>query len=79
MHFSGALVGPFELRPLPLTQFRALQTLTDLNDFITPSQACIKPVESSKPSPEWKELGAASVSIPHDAECDLLLIQRFLF
>ena len=39
-----------------------LQTLTDLNDYITPSQACIKPVEqiggSSNNTPEP---GAASV------------------
>jgi hypothetical protein len=36
------------------------QTLTDLNDFISPSQACIKPVEQTNPEPQ-KQLGAASV------------------
>jgi hypothetical protein len=38
------------------------QTLTDLNDFITPSQACIKPVEEVKPEEIAKQPGAASVS-----------------
>jgi hypothetical protein len=40
------------------------QTLTDLNDFITPSQACIKPVEQTNAPPKQeqeKEPGAASV------------------
>ena len=40
-----------------------LQTLTDLNDFITPSQACIKPVEQTN-KPEPHDPGAAFVSIP---------------
>ena len=34
--------------------------MTDLNDFITPSQACIKPVEQVNPHP--LEPGGASVS-----------------
>jgi len=39
-----------------------MQTLTDLNDFITPSQACIKPVEQiNGPKSQEKEAGAASV------------------
>jgi hypothetical protein len=29
--------------------FSSAVLLTDLNDFITPSQACIKPVEAPKP------------------------------
>lgn len=37
-----------------------LKTLTDLNDFITPSQACIKPVEEVKPK---QVENAASVSL----------------
>ena len=38
------------------------QTLTDLNDFITPSQACIKPVEQvNKPEPQ--DAGAAAVRL----------------
>ena len=36
------------------------QTLTDLNDFITPSQACIKPVEQTN-KPEPQDAGAAAV------------------
>ncbi len=45
----------------------ALQTLTDLNDFITPSQACIKPVEqTNKPDP--LDPGAAAVSAQYMEE-----------
>lgn len=48
--------------PAPLTNpdgalTTSTKTLTDLNDFITPSQACIKPVE-----PATVEPGAAAVS-----------------
>lgn len=39
------------------------QTLIDLNDFITPSQACIKPVEQVKSSEEITEPGEAMVSM----------------
>jgi hypothetical protein len=39
----------------------AVQTLTDLNDFLTPSQACIKPVEQANEPEESKEPGAATV------------------
>ena len=38
------------------------QTLTDLNDFITPSQVCIKPVEQVKPKEDLNEPGGALVS-----------------
>jgi len=39
------------------------QTLTDLNDFITPSQACIKPVQQTAISvKQQQEVGAAEVS-----------------
>lgn len=31
--------------------FSGALTLTDLNDFITPSQACIKPVEQTNSLP----------------------------
>jgi hypothetical protein len=42
------------------------QTLTDLNDFITPSQACIKPVEqTNKPEVKERDAGAAAVSSSH--------------
>src|SRR6266852_1297081 len=36
------------------------QTLTDLNDYITPSQACIKPVEQSN-APNPRTPGDATV------------------
>lgn len=39
----------------------AEQTLTDLNDFLTPSQACIKPVEQVNEPQEIIEPGAATV------------------
>ncbi|KAH7888586.1 iron hydrogenase [Phlebopus sp. FC_14] len=42
-------------------------TLTDLNDFITPSQACIKPVEQLNHPEETKEPGAASTEIIIDS------------
>ena len=38
-----------------------IQTLTDLNDYITPSQACIKPVEQSN-APIARTPGDAAVS-----------------
>ena len=36
------------------------QTLTDLNDYITPSQACIKPLEQSN-APNVRTPGDAAV------------------
>ncbi|KAJ7770229.1 iron hydrogenase [Mycena maculata] len=45
--------------------FSGALTLTDLNDFITPSQACIKPVEQVNKEPE-KQLGAAATEIHID-------------
>ncbi|KII92921.1 hypothetical protein PLICRDRAFT_172952 [Plicaturopsis crispa FD-325 SS-3] len=47
--------------------FSGALTLTDLNDFITPSQACIKPVEEVKPVQKAREPGAASTEIRIDA------------
>ncbi|ESK97182.1 nuclear prelamin a recognition factor-like [Moniliophthora roreri MCA 2997] len=41
-------------------------TLTDLNDFITPSQACIKPVEQVKPEGGQEDVAAASTEIRID-------------
>ncbi|KAG6915783.1 hypothetical protein DXG01_009821 [Tephrocybe rancida] len=47
--------------------FSGALTLTDLNDFITPSQACIKPVTQLNPNePEEKDLGAAATEIQID-------------
>ncbi|KAI0769604.1 iron hydrogenase [Trametes elegans] len=46
--------------------FSGALTLTDLNDFITPSQACIKPVEQTN-KPEPQDLGAASTQIQVDS------------
>ncbi|KAJ7045532.1 iron hydrogenase [Mycena alexandri] len=46
--------------------FSGALTLTDLNDFISPSQACIKPVEQTNKAPE-KQLGAASTEIHIDS------------
>ncbi|TFK44707.1 iron hydrogenase [Crucibulum laeve] len=47
--------------------FSGTLTLTDLNDFITPAQACIKPVEQTKPQTAEKEPGTASTEILIDA------------
>ncbi|KZT26740.1 iron hydrogenase [Neolentinus lepideus HHB14362 ss-1] len=48
--------------------FSGALTLTDLNDYITPSQACIKPVEQLNPiSKVEKEPGAASTAIRIDS------------
>ncbi|KAJ3971776.1 iron hydrogenase [Lentinula raphanica] len=46
--------------------FSGALTLTDLNDFITPSQACIKPVEQILPKAEEKQPGFASNEIRID-------------
>jgi len=45
MAFSGALVGPNRCGSSAETD---LQTITDLDDFLTPSQACIIPVRGAK-------------------------------
>ncbi|KAF9029007.1 iron hydrogenase [Hymenopellis radicata] len=45
--------------------FSGALTLTDLNDFIGPSQACIKPVEQINPAPQ-EDKGAASTEIRVD-------------
>ncbi|KAL4080371.1 iron hydrogenase [Scleroderma yunnanense] len=47
--------------------FSGALTLTDLNDFITPSQACIKPVETLNLPEDTKDLGAASTEIKVDS------------
>ncbi|KAJ7084402.1 iron hydrogenase [Mycena belliarum] len=46
--------------------FSGALTLTDLNDFISPSQACIKPVEQTNKVPD-KQSGAASTEIHVDS------------
>ncbi|KAJ1304492.1 hypothetical protein OPQ81_005638 [Rhizoctonia solani] len=38
-------------------------TLTDLNDFITPSQACIKPVEEVKPQDQAENAASTQIGI----------------
>ncbi|KIJ39914.1 hypothetical protein M422DRAFT_49427 [Sphaerobolus stellatus SS14] len=47
--------------------FSGALTLSDLNDFITPSQACIKPVEEVKPEEDIAEPGAAATQIRVDS------------
>ncbi|KAG8872814.1 Cytosolic Fe-S cluster assembly factor nar1 [Tulasnella sp. 331] len=48
--------------------FSGALTLTDLNDFITPSQACIKPVEQVlAPEPKVRLAGVASTEIQIDS------------
>ena len=50
-----------------MSGFSGIVQLTDLDDFITPSQECIKPVPSAKVAPDPKRpRGAAKISI--DAE-----------
>lgn len=63
MAFSGALVSTPRLSSahcIVLT-IQQTQTLTDLNDYITPSQACIKPVEIKNAPAGEGSAGAASV------------------
>ncbi|TFK75426.1 iron hydrogenase [Pluteus cervinus] len=47
--------------------FSGTLRLTDLNDFITPSQACIKPVEQVDKGPDISESGGASTEIRIDS------------
>ncbi|KAG1802716.1 iron hydrogenase [Suillus plorans] len=47
--------------------FSGALTLTDLNDFLTPSQACIKPVEQVNEPQEIIEPGAATTEIVIDS------------
>ncbi|KAG1734744.1 iron hydrogenase [Suillus paluster] len=47
--------------------FSGALTLTDLNDFITPSQACIKPIEQTNAPQENNEPGAATTEIVIDS------------
>lgn len=64
MAVSGALVCLYILTCYHLdSQGLICQTLIDLNDFITPSQACIKPVEQVKSSEEIAKPGDALVSM----------------
>ena len=61
MTFSGALVSRLvNLCPPGSPLISPLQTLTDLNDYITPSQACIKPLEQSN-APKARTPGDAAV------------------
>ncbi|KAF7967854.1 hypothetical protein HWV62_32862, partial [Athelia sp. TMB] len=60
-YFAAELVKKDEL------VVKVSETLTDLNDFITPSQACIKPVEQVKPKENVKEPGGASTEIRIDS------------
>lgn len=55
----SATLGP----SATIMSFSGALTLTDLNDFITPSQACIKPVEEVKSVERVQEPGAAAVSL----------------
>jgi hypothetical protein len=54
----GQLSCQFTFPKLPL--ICPFQTLTDLNDYITPSQACIKPLEQSN-APIARTPGDAAV------------------
>ncbi|KAI0699233.1 iron hydrogenase [Cytidiella melzeri] len=47
--------------------FSGALTLTDLNDFITPSQACIKPVEQTNAPAKHQDEGLASTEIRVDS------------
>ena len=78
MAFSGALVSP-SLRPGENAACSGAhdavaqrQTLTDLNDYITPSQACIKPVEQTNREEASSKPGAAAVRLrtmaPHHSQ-----------
>ena len=64
MAFSGALVSTTQFfsstHGVTLNTDKK-QTLTDLNDYITPSQACIKPVETKNAPIGDVDGGAASV------------------
>jgi hypothetical protein len=62
MTFSGALVCYKIHVSFFIIESSQSQTLTDLNDFITPSQACIKPVQQSNAEVTPNGLGTASVS-----------------
>jgi hypothetical protein len=67
MTFSGALVSllfsPFLTSDLRHELILLAQTLTDLNDYITPSQACIKPVVQSNAIPKARGPGDAAVRV----------------
>lgn len=65
MAVSGALVCLYILTCYHLDSQGTpiCQTLIDLNDFITPSQACIKPVEQVKSAEEIAKPGDALVSM----------------
>ncbi|KAI9066609.1 iron hydrogenase [Trametes sanguinea] len=65
---AEATHGAFLLLLLLILHWTAWRflTLTDLNDFITPSQACIKPVEQTN-KPEPQDPGAAATQIQVDS------------
>lgn len=46
-----------------MSKFSGILQITDINDFITPSQECIKPVQTEKPV---KRGGSAAIKIEAD-------------
>jgi len=80
MTFSGALVSlsRSSTSPSSVDLPLHLQTLTDLNDYITPSQACIKPVEHTN-APTARAPGDAAVCVhcssSLQSSCALITLQ----
>lgn len=49
-----------------MSNFSSLLQITDLNDFITPSQECVKPVAINKSDAPKSIKGRASIKIETD-------------
>ena len=49
-----------------MSNFSSLLQITDLNDFITPSQECVKPVAINKSDAPKSIKGHASIKIETD-------------
>ena len=49
-----------------MSNFSSLLQITDLNDFITPSQDCVKPVTINKSNAPKSAKGRASIKIETD-------------
>ena len=49
-----------------MSNFSGILQITDLNDFITPSQECIKPVQIDKSNAPKSKSGSAAIKIEAD-------------
>ena len=60
---------------LEMSKFSGVLQLTDLNDFITPSQECIKPVQVERANIKTKT-GSAAIKIEADGYYQVIVAKE---